>query len=82
MDNWKRVLTGSGQTSQRKLESGSGGNQILKTWQENKNRLGWKQRPQTDAPVWDGAGSMGINNRFPLPLLTFVQSVFLHSQSA
>ena len=57
MGNLKRLLTGSGQTGKQKPESGSGGNWILKIWQEPKNRLGLERRARTGAPIQDGAGS-------------------------
>ena len=41
MDNRKRSLTGSGQTGQQKPESGSGRNQILKTWWEKQEPAGF-----------------------------------------
>ena len=63
MNNRKRILTD--QTSLQESESDSIGNRILKTWRKNKNRPSCKQRPQIDAPVRDGAGSMEINNWFP-----------------
>ena len=74
MDNRKRVLTKSGQTSQQKPERGSGGNRILEIWRKDRNRPGLERRARTGAPIRDGASSKGINYRTSLLLPSFVQS--------